>query len=831
MSRQIHLICNAHLDPVWLWEWEEGAAEAISTFRIAAELCEQNDTFIFNHNEVTLYKWVLEYEPALFKRIQALVKAGRWHIMGGWYLQPDCNMPSGESFVRQILEGKAFFKQHFGVEPTTAINFDPFGHTQGLVQILAKSGYDSYLFGRPQKEFLELPHNGFVWVGFDGSEVIGQRFVGWYNTPLGKAKETIQKRIEEFATTDYTTILWGVGNHGGGPSRADLQDVNTLIAQTKDLEIRHSTPDQYFSKLSSLKSQLPRVERDLNPWAPGCYSSQIRIKQKHRQLENDFYMMEKMACEADLNGLMPYPSQELHEVICDLLNAEFHDILPGSAIQPAEEAAIRQMDHGLEILSRLRARAFFALASGQPKAADGQTPVFVYNPHPYDIQTSVECEFNLPDFDNSGAFSIFDLKDAAGTAISSQVEQELSSLAIDWRKRVVFDAKLKTGMNRFNCVARKLEKQPEPALKQKDGVIAFTTERLNFIINTQTGMVDKYAVDGIDYVKPGAFAPIVIEDNCDPWGMNVTSFRKVLGSFKLMDSDTAAAFCGFKDPLLPSVRVVEDGPVRSVVEVLFQYECSAICQRYKLPKSGTEIEVEVRVFWNQKDQMLKLSLPMTSAFTRHIGQVAYGTTSLPCDGTEAVAQKWVGVAAGSDDLLFTCINNGTYACDFSDQGLRLTLLRSPTYSGHPIGDKPIVKCDRYTPRMDQGERIFRFWFNAGPYNSRREAIDREALAKNEKPFALSFFPSGEGAQPSRLALLCDEAITITALKQSHDGKDIIVRLFEPTGQARSAVLKMPVIGLEHKITLSPYEIKTLRVNAKTKEVIETDLLERPLPKT
>ena len=111
--KNIHLICNAHLDPVWLWQWEDGAAEAISTFRVAADFCEEFDGYIFNHNEAILYKWVEEYEPVLFKRIQRLVKEGKWHIMGGWYLQPDCNMPSGESLVRQILLGRNYFKEKF----------------------------------------------------------------------------------------------------------------------------------------------------------------------------------------------------------------------------------------------------------------------------------------------------------------------------------------------------------------------------------------------------------------------------------------------------------------------------------------------------------------------------------------------------------------------------------------------------------------------------------------------------------------------------------------------------------------------------------------------
>ena len=140
MSKQVFMICNAHLDPVWQWEWEEGAAEAISTFRVAADFCEEYEGFIFNHNEALLYRWVEEYEPELFERIKALVKKGRCHIMGGWYLQSDCNIPSGESFVRQILEGHEYFMEKFGVVPKIANSFDAFGHSRGLVQILAKSG-------------------------------------------------------------------------------------------------------------------------------------------------------------------------------------------------------------------------------------------------------------------------------------------------------------------------------------------------------------------------------------------------------------------------------------------------------------------------------------------------------------------------------------------------------------------------------------------------------------------------------------------------------------------------------------------------------------------
>ena len=206
----VHLVCNAHLDPAWLWELEEGAAEAVSTFRIAADFCEQYDDFVFNHNEAILYQWILEYDPVLFGRIKQLVRAGKWHIMGGWYLQPDCNMPSGESFVRQILVGRRFFREHFGVEPTTAINFDSFGHTRGLVQVLARAGYKAYIHCRLARDWLELPSDYFRWIGYDGSSVIVVRRSEGYNSRGGMAAQKIRKAMENESSRESILVLWGI---------------------------------------------------------------------------------------------------------------------------------------------------------------------------------------------------------------------------------------------------------------------------------------------------------------------------------------------------------------------------------------------------------------------------------------------------------------------------------------------------------------------------------------------------------------------------------------------------------------------------------------------
>lgn len=823
--KTLHLICNAHLDPVWLWEWEEGAAEALSTFRVAANFCEEFSGFIFNHNEVTLYKWVEEYEPTLFARIQKLVKEGKWHIMGGWYLQPDCNMPSGESFVRQMLIGRNYFWDKFGVAPTTAINFDPFGHSRGLVQIMKKAGFDSYLFCRPGANDCPLPAEDFIWVGYDGSEIVGHRSLEHYLSALGKADQKVNKFIEKNSEREVGSVLWGVGNHGGGPSKIDLENLKKLIAGNNKINILHSTPEAYFRQLKDSGIVLPRHEKDLNSWAPGCYTSQIRIKQKHRLLENELYMVEKMMSHASVLGLANYPYAEIHESACDLMVSEFHDILPGSSIQNVEEASLRLIDHGLEILSRLKARAFFALAGGQKIAKENEIPILVYNPHPYPVWGNFECEFQLADQNWKEEFTLPKVFQN-GIVIPSQPEKELSNLNLDWRKRVVFHAKLEPAqMNRFDVKLEIIPAKPIPKIFPENGMLKFRSAELEVDINCQTGLIDRYFKNGFEYLKQNSFLPLVMEDNDDPWGMETHEFRKIAGSFSLMTSEEGTKFSGIHGKVLPSVRVIEDGDVRTVVEALFCFGDSFLIQTYKIPKQGTELEVQVRVHWNEKSKMLKLSIPTNLVKGVYMGQVAYGRDQLPAEGKEVVAQKWNAIQDNESNHAFTCINDGIYGSDYANGEMRLSLLRSSGYSGHPIKSRPIMAQDRYSSRIDQGERLYRLWFNGDELVERMNSIDREALSLNEKPFVLSFFPSGEGELPANSLVVDNKSILVTAFKKAERSDDYIIRLFEPTGVSVSTNLSLPALGISINVKLNPFEIKTLKLNLKLLKFSDIDLME------
>lgn len=824
--KRIHLICNAHIDPVWQWEWEEGAAEAISTFRVAADLCDKFGDYIFCHNEAILYRWVEEYEPELFDRIKKLVSEGRWHIMGGWHLQPDCNMPSGEGFVRQILEGRKYFGNKFGKYPKTAINVDPFGHSRGLVQIMAKSGYENYIFMRPFEVDCHLPKGPFRWIGYDGSEVVAERSFSWYCTHLGEAVPRIKEQIADLNDGETVYCLWGVGNHGGGPSFKDLTEITELKKQLQkdgaQVELIHSTPDDYFEKLKN-RNLLPEHTGDINPWAVGCYTSQVRIKQRYRRTENELFMTEKMCSAAELAGVMDYPAKELEDAQREMLTIQFHDSLPGSSIQDVEEMALRILDHSLEMISKVKARAFFALCKGQRKAEFDEIPVLVYNPNPFEIEETFEAEFMLWGQNRTSTYyypKVF--KD--GKRIKSQPEKERSNHALDWRKRVIFTAKIPPmQVSRFDCKFDILESKPVPTMPSDEQYFIFDNGVLNVKLNKNTGLVDSFKKNGTEYIKNNAFSLDVMLDDEDPWGMRFQSRTEKIGQFELLSKEESTKFTNVRKPLAP-VRVIEDGEVRTVVEAVFGYESSKAVVQYKLNKITSDMDINVRIQWAEKAKMLKLNIPTTLEMSEYFGQQAYGIEKLPINQRECVSQKYVYLDNGKKAIAL--INDGIYGSSATENTIKMTLLRSPAYCAHPEEDREFVPQNRYTAYIEQGERLYNFRFTADSSDVIAEKLPRLADVFNEKPMTLSFFPSGLGRIPEiPFTLDAPKYVECCAIKKAEDENGYIIRLFNASENNSDITLNLPN-GIQFRYKLKKYEIATFRLTAKSVKVC--DLMENDI---
>lgn len=806
--KTLHLICNSHIDPIWLWEWEEGASVAVSTFRSAANLADEFD-YVFNHNEVTLYKWIEEYEPELFERIKALVKAGKWHIMGGWYLQPDCNMPSGESLVRQAMKGREYFEKHFGVKPKTAMNVDPFGHSVGLVQILKKCGYDSYLFCRPYPQQLELPDDRFIWQGPDGSTVKCFRSSAGYLTLFGQTANVVRDYISRNESLEVGMVLWGVGNHGGGPSRQDLRDIEALIAET-DVKIIHSTPENYFAEFDDYKYTF---SSSLYPSMVGCYTSMSQVKKLHRDLENLLFFTEKICSVASSAGLIQYPYAEIERAEEDLLNAEFHDILPGSSIKTGgEEAGIRKLQHGIEELTKVRAKAFFALSNGFDRVEEEAYPIFVFNPHPYETDATVDCEFMLANQNWENDFTFFTAYDG-DKALPSQIIQEASNLNLDWRKHILFDCKLKPlSMNRFYCVPYKVNKKPEFPPIEKDFV--FTNEYYTATIGCETGFLKSLVADGTEYLNGQAFVPTLTDDTDDPWGssseQNIRLGKKA-DTFRLMTPEEGSVFSGLKGKVIPSLRIIEDGDVATIVEGVFSCRSSFIRTQYTFYKHRRDFDVSLKVFWNEKSMALKLAVPL-SFCGKYYGDIPFGYEELPTDGKEVPSQKWTAIK--DDRRTFSIINNCIYGSSCEGGTLLPTLLRSPAYSALPLDDpktqksREILRGDRFTDRMDQGERSFSFNVFFGDTESTFADIPRKAALFNEKPFALNIYPSGNGKIVNDFVTVDNSQILLSCLKYSENG-ELIMRLYNNSDKSCSANVYMNG-KIAASLTFGKFEVKTLK---------------------
>lgn len=805
--KELYLLCNAHIDPVWQWTREEGVAETLSTFRVAADFCEEYDGFVFNHNESVLYEWVEEYEPALFQRIQKLVKEGKWRIMGGWYIQPDCVMPSGESFLRQIDTGNRYFMEKFGVKPTTAINFDPFGHTRGLVQILKKCGYDSYLFMRP---FDFAPEQNFIWRGYDGSEVIGHNMIGGYRTPKGEAVDKVKELADKAGDNDKVLVLWGIGNHGGGPSRVDLDAINAYIREHPEISIRHSWCEEYFAKVDPAK--LRTIPESIVHCMVGCYTSMVRVKQKHRMLENELSLCERMLAASGAD----YDKEKLKEAEKALMFAEFHDILPGSSIKRAEEDTLRLLDYGSEIINRYCMKAFFRICEGQKPGKSGEIPVLVYNPHPYAVTQEVEVEFMLEDVIWDPQVTLARVRDEQGNYLPTQNEKEDSMMKADWRKRICFRAELQPmSINRFDCELITIpngKREVRPTLEDENH-FKFISDRMEVFIHKKTGLIDRWCVDGKERLKGAGGRILVYKDNEDPWGMLHDGFYDCIGELEPVSKAEANTFNGYPEEIYENVRLIENGDVRAQVQVIKKFGNSFAVVTYTIPKFDTYVDVHVKMLSNDYNRLYKLSFD-TAYDGAFQGQTAFGREEhMLKEEKEVTYQKWCALTRGDEG--FAVLNRGTYGGSAKENTLNITLLRTPVYAAHPASDPQIADTDRSLNHIDIGEREFEYRLTCD-----MARVDALAERYNQSVYALSFFPSGQGEKADTAIALDSEEILMTCYKNAEDGK--LIRLFNSQNGKRETMLHMG--GKEFSIAFGPYEVKTFLFDGSS--LTERDMLGR-----
>jgi len=814
---RVHLICNAHLDPVWQWRWEEGAAEAIATFRNAAVLLREHKKFIFNHNEAVLYRWVEKYDPALFKEIQALVREGRWSVAGGWYLQPDANMPGLESLIRQIAEGRRYFWQKFRMKPRVAYNFDSFGHSGGLPQILNLAGYRMYIHMRPQREELSLPAELYRWRGVDGSEILTLRIeTGLYHSERDNIEDKLREDVElALKLRRDVPVFWGLGNHGGGATREALAAIDAFSAREKRVEVIHGTPDGLHEALKAAGRKAPVVEGDLQRVFTGCYTSLSRIKRKAEESLAALVQAEAV-CAASwwLTGA-EFSEEELGEVWRDHLLNDFHDILTGSCSQPAEKDALDLYGKILVTTRRLRLGAASTLNRSLPDRRNVPLPVTILNSNPAltEVPIEVECMADYrPFWKGEWHLRVFGRD---GREVLSQEEQPESLLPFSWRKKVCFLAELPgVGAARFEVKAL--------LGKRRTRIAPPENPELRYKIDRNKGLISSLRTrNKTQFLNGPLFEPLVIKDEGDSWGTARWEYREVAGRFRFAPG---------------SLRVIEKGPVRTITESVLTYKKSRIVFHVRGFPGWPVLEFRLRVHWNEERAMLKLAVPTRFRGGRLLCEVPGGAIERPADGQEHVFGRWALIeeVRGGRRTALAVIGNGQHGLDFKDGELRISALRSAAYCherGFKLAESPARKF------MDQGVHEIRFLVTAGEAEKVRRSVASFADWLSGPPFALAHLPFGDmtfhgdtrqaesgGSSGNDLAtdapedvlgqplLFLEPAhIRLTACKPSWDGKALVLRLHETSGRVTSARLTIHLPLRVIDLSFKPFEVKTLRI--------------------
>jgi len=795
-----HMVGHAHIDPVWLWRWQEGYSEIKATFRSALDrLYEYPDT-IFTSSAAAYYQWVEDNAYDMFEEIREMVRQGRWIIIGGWWVEPDCNIPCGESFARHSLYGLRYFKEKLGVDVKIGFNADSFGHSGMLPQIIKKSGMNAYVFMRPMKHEKILPQNLFMWEGADGTRIPAFRltqYATFYDT--GEFYKEARKLSEE-QKIDFM-YFYGVGNHGGGPTVKSIKYIQGLQAEPEGDTVIFSSPVNYFDSIGDI-SGIPVVKGDLKNHAVGCYSSLSQLKKQNRKAESRLIAGEKFAVIAKNILNYDYDDALVENAWHKLLFGQFHDIMGGCCIRSAYDDALEACGSVLYDAGVLLNRSLEKISWAIDTSSDGSclspireqpgtmywecegegTPLVVFNPHSWDARSPV-CANKL----------LSRLTDYEGNDIPIQkIRGEQTNGQED-----LWNTLFMANVPAFGySVYRMFFGTPNEALSTSvnasaDGVIENAYIRLEIAPDGSISrLYDK--ISELELLKPGQSANMAIYDetDSDTWSHDIHAFDKEIGKF-----DRNA-----------TIKVVESGPLRVVLQVFSEYGDSRMRQDYVLYNDRPDVEVRLKINWREEHKMLKFKLPLSIENSELVSEIPFGFMKMDIDGIEKVGQQWINVSGSVDGKRcgVAVVNDSTYAFSAKDLTLCLTVLRSPIFADH------VGKRDSLCEFTEQGEHFFRYAIIPHNGDWRDARIPQKAAEFNvSMPVIVETFHAGALPLTYKGIRVSEGNVIVQAFKKAENRDGHILRCCESYGKGTTAEIEIPCLSRVLTIQFAPLEIKTI----------------------
>lgn len=816
---KVYMIGNAHIDPVWLWRWQEGYAEVRATYRSALDRIEQFDDFVFTTACAAYYKWIEDSEPEMFAEIQKAVAAGKWYIVGGWWIQPDCNIPSGESFSRHSLYSQRYFEEKFGVKATIGWNVDSFGHNGNLPQIYKKSGITAYIYMRPgphEKKYPFKEGEPFIWRGVDGSEIIAYNIPRSYGFGVDGGLRRLAEEMALASDRGEFMLFYGVGNHGGGPTISSIERIYEFQAADGSVDFEIASPDVYFNKVKAdlEKHPLPVVVGDLQHHATGCYASYVKVKALNRRAEQRLMCAEKTSVLAESLLSFKNDPEKYRAAWEKVLFNQFHDIMGGCSAKDAYTDAEEFYGQSLTIASEGYNQALQKITwqidtdkgvRKLSKETDGRiweienkgSPVVVYNPLSWEVETPVYINYEG---------QLKSITDSDGNAVLYQVVNGRHLNGVTCRPNCVFTAKIPAFGWKTFWLYKNLEK-PTGYWRKHLRATPFYIENENIRVefDPETGHLRSIfdLRSGREFLSAPARPLVCDETELDTWGHIRTRFRNEIGDFRNAE-----------------ITVVENGPVRARVCVKTTFGNSELEQLYTLYPESTDVEVIATLFWHEQHKLLKLAFPTNITNTEAVYEIPYGVIRKPADGEEQPAQAW-GAVEGCDGRGLALINDGKYSYDVKEGEIRLTVIRSALYTDHSFGDNRDGLPRIY---QEQGEHEFAYLIH--PYTggfSEGKVVRRGWELNSPVAAVMETYHKGSLPLTSTNCSVSADNVIISAMKKAEDGNGTIVRLYECDGKVAEARISLPSLGCDLKAEFTPFEIKTFRIV--DGKAVETNLIE------
>jgi alpha-mannosidase len=789
----LHLTGNSHIDAAWLWPWTETVDTVKNTFSTALQLMNEYPSYTYTQSAAAYNDWMARDYPEIDAQIKKRIQEGRWEVVGGMWVEPDLNMPDGESTARSLLIGKRWYQQHYGVDVRIGWNPDSFGYNWQLPQIYKKSGVDYFVTQKMTwNDTNQLPFKLFWWESPDGSKVLTYFPHDYANTNLNPVRLSVDLAQARHYATGMTDMLdlFGVGDHGGGPTRAMLDEglhwmqPNKIVPKmefgtaqpwfsTVEKELAPQSPEWDYRSIAQGYHEPPPVEGkiDIPTWKSemyfeyhrGVFTTQANHKRNMRESSEWALNAEKYASLAWLDG-NAYPGGELTEDWKKITFNQFHDLAAGSGIGVIYQDARKDYDAVRWSTNEISAKALKTVAAHIDTRVAQGVPVLVFNPLGWARggNVTVDVQMPAPTVDVS-------VLDAHGVVLPSEV---LSKDAATSTFHLLVEARDVPSMG-YELLRVVPGKRPFASDLKATGT-TLENAALRVVVDPKNGCITSL------YDKKAGFETLAA-GSC---GNELEAFKDTPKDYDAWNIDPGTLD---QPPTritdADSVEVVEHGPMRASIRVTRHLQSSKFVQEIVLDARSDQAEVVNDIDWHETHVLLKaaFALSATSGFATY--EIPYGTIQRPTTRNnswekaqfEVGAQRWADL--GNERHGFSLINESKFGYDGVGNLLRLTLLRSPVWPD---------------PNADRGHHHFSFALYPHAGDWKQAMTVRHGYNYNYKLKAMQV-EAHTGSLPAEHSFVgvTPDDVALTAMKKAEDSHALVFHFYEWAGKEGSAQLHVP----------------------------------------